>query len=451
VSEIKPGDRLLLEIESLNHAGEGVARRQGRVIFVPRAVPGDRVRAAVTEVKKNYLRAGLEEVLAAGPARTAARCPAFERCGGCHIQHLDYESQLRYKTGLVRDSLERIGGLKDIEVLPMLGMGNPWHYRNKVRLHVERREDGVVLGFFAPGSHLLGSDFGEGFICYLVDEELNRLARAVRAWLNEYRECPGGGDVREITLRRAAGTGETMVVLTTAGECPAALYNRVGELAAAGVTAVVRQSIGRGGVSEGKTEVLCGPGFLTDRLDDLYFRLSAASFYQVNPVQTGVLYRKVLECAALSGGELVMDAYCGVGTIALYLARRAGSVLGLELFPAAVADAAANARLNRINNAAFMQGAVEEVLPRLFERGRRPDVVVLDPPRRGCHRRVLQALAARPVKRVIYVSCDPGTLARDLGFLAGHGYRPVRVQPVDMFPQTRHVECVVLMQNVKNK
>jgi 23S rRNA (uracil1939-C5)-methyltransferase len=252
-------------------------------------------------------------------------------------------------------------------------------------------------------------------------------------------------------LRKAVATGETMVVLATTRDRWPRQEELAGELAGTGrVTTVVQQTAVLPGrePDDGRTRTLYGRGYITDRLGDLVFRISAASFYQVNPVQTRALYEKVREYAGLTGMENVVDAYCGVGTIALFLARQAREVLGVEVSPRAVADARQNARLNNLNNVSFVRGAVEKLLPRLFDRGDGPDVLVLDPPRRGCRRSVLEALARYPVPRVVYVSCDPGTLARDLGFLAGHGYRVVEVQPVDMFPQTYHVECCCLLTSI---
>ncbi len=445
---VQPGEQVVLEVEDLSHSGEGVGRWQGQVVFVPLAVPGDRVRATVVEVKKKYLRARLEEVLVPGPARCRPRCPSFARCGGCHVQHLPYDYQLQYKTRLVRDSLERIGRLTGVKVLPILGMDNPWYYRNKVRFHVAHRDGRLALGLYAPGSHALGHWMARDAVCHILNGELNNLALMIECLLNKYREGLLDGSrtlLSDVTLRKAVATGETMVVLATTKDHWPRQEELAGELAGTGrVTTVVRQTaaLPGGELDAGRTRTLYGRGYITDRLGGLVFRLSATSFYQVNPVQTRVLYEKVREYAGLTGRERVVDAYCGVGTIALFLARQAREVLGMEVSPRAVADARQNARLNNLNNVSFVRGAVEKLLPRLFDRGGGPDVLVLDPPRRGCHRSVLEALARYPVPRVVYVSCDPGTLARDLGFLAGHGYRVVEVQPVDMFPQTHHVECV---------
>ncbi|MGB9803333.1 23S rRNA (uracil(1939)-C(5))-methyltransferase RlmD [Desulfofundulus sp.] len=451
MSGLRVGEQMVLEVEGLNHSGEGVGRWQGLVVFVPLAAPGDRVRATVVEVKKKYLRARLEDVLVPGSARCRPRCPSFARCGGCHIQHLSYDHQLQYKTGLVRESLERIGKLAGVKVLPVLGMDNPWYYRNKVRFHVACRDGRLALGLYAPGSRVMGHWMSPDTQCHILDAELNNLALTVEFLINKYRGSLMKGSenvLPYITLRRGAATGETMVVLATTGSNRDRWVELARELAAtARVTAVVQQKAALPDVEieAGQIRTLYGRGYMTDRLGDLVFRLSASSFYQVNPVQTRVLYEKVREYAGLTGRERVLDAYCGVGTIALFLARRAREVLGVEVSARAVDDARQNARLNNLGNVSFVRGAVEKILPRLFDHGSGPDVLVLDPPRRGCHRSVLEALVRHPVPRVVYVSCDPGTLARDLGFLAGNGYRVVEVQPVDMFPQTHHVECVALL------
>ncbi|MCL6639348.1 MAG: 23S rRNA (uracil(1939)-C(5))-methyltransferase RlmD, partial [Firmicutes bacterium] len=437
MSGIRVGEEIVVSVEKVNHHGEGVGRYSGMVVFIPLAAPGDTVRAAVVEERKKFLRARLAEVIAPGETRCQPRCPFQSTCGGCSVQHMNYRHQLEYKTALVRESLARTGGLTGVNVLPAIGMAVPWHYRNKVRLHVARREGRVLLGLYSPASHTLGFTLGDGSFCRLVDEDLNELAVYTGRVLNQHRDAlfaGADGLIVYITLRKAAGTGETMLVLGTRRDRWPGLDKLVADLAGSGrITTIVQQPASSGAEEEtGRERVLYGAGTITDILDGLRFRLSAASFYQVNPAQTAVLYGKVIEYAALSGREQVVDAYCGAGTIALFLARRAGHVTGMEVSPAAVADARKNAALNGIANATFMEGAVEKVLPRRLGRDLRPDVLVLDPPRRGCHRRVLEVLAEHPVPRLVYVSCDPATLARDLGILAGNGYRVLEVQPVDM-------------------
>jgi len=430
-------EHMVLEIGDLNHRGEGVGRWHGMVVFVSGAVPGDRVRVTAVEGKKNYLRGRLEEILQGSPRRVRPRCPFFGRCGGCHLQHLGYPWQLEYKTRLVYNVLRRLGGLPECRVLPALGMERPWYYRNKAEFKVGIRDGRVVLGFFAAGTHVVARGHEEPLECHLLDHDLMALARACEEFLNRYPELHA---VREVTLRKAV-TGETMVVLEGAGPVGHPAAGRLVEALAerAGVTTVVAR---RGG----KVEVLFGPGYITERLEDLVFRLSAPSFYQVNPAQVPVLYSRAREYARLTGTERVLDAYCGVGTIALFLARKAREVVGVEKLAAAAADARQNAILNGLQHVSFLAGAAEEVLPRLLRRGHRPDVVVLDPPRGGCHPVVLEALARHAVPRVVYLSCHPGTLARDLGRLVARGYRLAEVQPVDMFPQTHHVECVALLE-----
>ncbi|GBF33348.1 RNA methyltransferase [Desulfocucumis palustris] len=455
------GREIELYIDNYNHSGEGVGRCRDMAVFVPFAAPGEKVRARVTETRKNYARAEMLEIIEPAGFRTAPRCRTFGKCGGCRLQHIDYPEQLSAKRELVRQSLSRIGGFGDISVEPVIGMADPWHYRNKVHFQAEDRDGRLVLGFYEEGSHRLAETAGTGDSplplhcrCLLVDRDLNALAGLIEEMLNRYgvrayNRLTGRGMVRHVLLRKASGTGEMMAVLATGpGDWPAE-KDFAAELAKAfpGVKSVLRHVNPEPGnrVPGGGTLLLKGSETIEDIMEGLRFSLSAESFYQVNSVQTVTLYNKALEFAGLSGGETVVDAYSGVGTIALFFARKAGKVLGLEIVARAVADALANAALNGLANVEFHQGAVEKLLPRLVRRERRPDVLVLDPPRRGCHIRVLETIAETGVPRVVYVSCDPGTLARDLRRLAEWGYAVRKVQPVDMFPQTHHVESIVLM------
>ncbi|MQL51168.1 23S rRNA (uracil(1939)-C(5))-methyltransferase RlmD [Desulfofundulus thermobenzoicus] len=456
---LKKMEQIELSITGLTHAGEGVGRYRGLAVFVPETAPGDTVLAEVLEWKKNYARARLLAVKKPSPGRRPPRCARFSACGGCRLQHVDYAEQLHLKTGLVKDSLARIGGLSGVAVRDTAGMDNPWHYRNKVVLQVGERGGRYRLGFYAGDSHNLVPIFQDGpGGCLLVDRDLNEVAKVIENLLNKYGHgAPGGINdwkrhkpfFRHVVLRKGFFTGEIMVVLVTGGGQWPGEKAFTGELLSqrSGLTSVVRNiNDGPAGVILGReNRLLAGRKCITDRLDHLTFRISPASFYQVNPVQTLVLYRQALDYAALTGRETVVDAYSGVGTIALFLARRAKKVYGLEVVPGAVGDARLNAVLNGIDNAEFHPGAVEERLPALAACGLRPDVVVLDPPRRGCGREALEAVVKMGVPRVVYVSCDPGTLARDLGYLAGKGYRVEEVQPVDMFPWTQHVECVVYL------
>lgn len=476
-----------VEISGLGHAGEGVGRLEGFAVFIPDALPGDVVRARITEVKKNYARAGLLEVVTPSPERVAGKCPVHRECGGCQLQHMAYRAQLDWKRQRVVDALERIGGFavacvgqvdgdarggdpgepagpgvnaaqvgiggpgrdaagEAVRVLPTLGMEHPWHYRNKAQYPVGMSNGRVVMGFFARGTH----EIVESPECYIEHPVNTRImkvsARILDALgISVYDERTGRGVVRHVLSRVSFATGEAMVVLVTNGRELPRRDEFIAQLTAAVPQVVsISQNVNTAftNVILGRETIhLWGKDHIVDKIGDLKFKISPRSFFQVNPVQTEVLYRKAREYADLSGGELVVDAYCGIGTIALFLADKADRVVGIEEVPEAIEDARENAGLNGVHNAEFHVGRVEDVLPDMVRRGLRPDVVVLDPPRAGCERAVLEAIAAAEVPRVVYVSCNPSSLARDLAVLREKGYRTVEVQPVDMFPHTSHVEC----------
>lgn len=449
---VEKGEVISLEIGGLTHEGNGVGRCRGLAVFVPGAVPGDTVQAEITALKKNYALGRLLEVSKPSSSRREPECARFGKCGGCRLQQVNYREQLDIKTSLVRDSLSRIAGLGEVVVREMIGMENPWHYRNKAHFQVEERSGEFRLGFYEEGSHSLSSIFeGEGPTgCLLVDEDINRAAAAIEALLNRHGRGAPGGFFRHVMLRKGFYTGEIMAVLVTgSGDWPGQkgfagdLTQRVGQL----VSLARNINDGPQGVVLGRENIiLAGRGYITDRLGDLSLIISPASFYQVNPVQTLVLYNKALEYAGLNhpGDLTVVDAYSGVGTIALFMARHARRVVALEVVPQAVEDARSNAENNGVQNIEWHTGEVEKLLPSLARRGLRPDVAVLDPPRKGCGPEALEAVAHMDVPRIVYVSCDPGTLARDLGRLTALGYRVEEVQPVDMFPWSHHVETIIL-------
>ncbi|MCG9969353.1 23S rRNA (uracil(1939)-C(5))-methyltransferase RlmD [Pelotomaculum terephthalicicum JT] len=461
---LRIGENVAVEITGLTHGGDGVGRHMGVTVFVPLTVPGDKVIAEISEIKRNFARGKLKMICAGAQSRREPLCPVYARCGGCGLQQMAYEEQLKQKTRMVKDSLARISRLYEVEVKETIGTEYPWHYRNKASYHVEEKQGGVSLGFYERGTHRLVYNADEEGIarngprCLLVDEDLNKTAEVIETVLNKYRvevykHRRRRGLLRQVVLRKANATGECMAVLVTGpGEWPeektiaADLLKQLPAL-----TSLIRNiHHGPEGIEMGlENRLLAGQEYMTDCIESLAFRISAASFYQVNPHQTPVLYNKALEYAGLTGGETVVDAYSGTGTIALFFAGHAGMVYGLEVVPGAVEDARENALLNGIKNAEFLHGEVEKLLPALATQGLRPDVVVLDPPRRGCRVAALEALADMEAPRVVYVSCDPGTLARDLGYLAGKGYAIEEVQPVDMFPWTTHVEAIVLLQRQK--
>lgn len=471
------GDVVEVDVNGLAHEGEGVGRYEGFTLFVPGALPGERVRARVVETKPRYGRAELIEVLAASPARVAPPCAVYSRCGGCQLQHFAYDAQLVWKRQLVVDALERIGKLRvapparggdaesgapipgdsddgraGIVVHPTLGMDDPWRYRNKAQVPIgfDLEEGGLVGGFYARGSHRIV----ETDACLIQHARNDDAALAAKRIARElgieaYDEKSRTGWLRHVVAKVSFESGDLMLVLVgTSRETPGlgAYVDRLRAALPHAVSICLNVNPDRTSAVFGEeTVTLWGTDVIFDRIGGIRFAISARSFYQVNPVQTERLYGKALDYAALTGEETVIDAYCGIGTISLFLARAARRVYGVEVVPDAVEDARANARLNDIDNAEFAVGRAEVVLPAWRRDGIDADVIVVDPPRKGCDPALLETLAAMKPERVVYVSCNPATLARDLAVLEAGGFRTVEVQPVDMFPHTGHVECVALV------
>lgn len=466
---VNQGQVCEVEILDLTYEGHGVGRVEGFTLFVPGALPGELARVRVTELKKQYGHAKLEEVLRTSGERVAPLCPVYGRCGGCQLQHLSYEGQLRWKRQLVIDNLQRIGkldvrgsssasdaGSHGVIVHPVIGMEDPWRYRNKAVVPIGEREGGLIAGFYEPGSRRI-VDMDS---CLIQDPQNDELIRQVKQIAGElgipaYDHATHRGLLRHVVVRVGVQSRELMLVLVTNGrKLPKAdeLVDRIREAVRVSQPEYALKSIcqnvntKRTSVIFGEeTQVLWGSETIEDRIGEVRFAISARSFYQVNPVQTKVLYDKALEYAALTGEETVIDAYCGIGTISLFLAQRAKKVYGVEIVPEAVEDARRNAQLNGVTNAEFAVGRAEDLLPRWRKAGIAADVIVVDPPRKGCDRSLLETIIEMKPKRVVYVSCNPATLARDLRILEDGGFRTVEVQPVDMFPHSGHVECVILM------
>ena len=478
--EYRKNEVLEMEITDLGSEGEGIGRTGAFLWFVKDALPGDRIRASVMKVKKNYGYARLQEILTPGPDRTAPACPVARQCGGCTLQAMDYTAQLRFKENKVRNNLLRIGGIPE-ETLrevfhPVIGMKDPFRYRNKAQFPVGNTKTGVAAGFYAGRTHSIIPCED----CLLGVEENKEITKEVLSWMEEdripaYDEESGSGFVRHILIRKGFRSGQIMVCLVTNGEKPQGAGKSYGKdsgkssgaMAAAaerlmklpGVVTVV-QNINRertNVILGRESRTLAGPGFITDSIGGTVFEISAQSFYQVNPVQTEKLYGTALEYAHLTGNETVWDLYCGIGTISLFLAKKAGKVRGVEIVPQAIEDAKRNAARNGISNAEFFVGRAEEVLPAWYaEQQRKPegtrekiDVIVVDPPRKGCDEQCLKTMLAMAPDRIVYVSCDSATLARDLKYLLADGrYTLKEVQPVDMFPQTVHIETVCLLSKL---
>jgi 23S rRNA (uracil1939-C5)-methyltransferase len=449
--------RIPLAITGLSSAGEGIGRFADFTVFVPHTAPEDEVEVRIVEVKSNYARAEVVTVKTASRDRVEARCGLFYACGGCDLQHIAYRRQLALKTQVVRDAVERIAKLESAVVLDLIGAPTPWHYRNKVQVPVGRRAGEIVIGCYTKSSHSIVDTDN----CLIQHPTNNRIIQELRKLivrynLEPYDERVGQGFLRHILARVSHRTGQAMVVLVTNGldfpegaRVAQELMGRVPQVA--GI--IQNVNIQRTNVILGQaTRVLAGSETLDDAIsigpgyEPLRFKLSAKSFYQTNPEQTEALYQQVLKYADLSGQETVVDVYSGVGTITLFLAQKARKAYGIETVGDAVNDARFNARLNRIDNTEFLSGEAEEILPQLSAAGVKPDVIVVDPPRKGCDGKVLDTIAKMDPSRLIYVSCNPATMARDLGVLAAKGFGEVEIQPVDMFPQTAHVECVARLR-----
>jgi 23S rRNA (uracil1939-C5)-methyltransferase len=435
---------LELSFTGFTNSGEGVGRVEGFAVFVPYTIPGDRGRVRIKEVKKNFARGELVDLLEEGPGRIEPVCPVYGYCGGCQLQHVDYKRQLELKTQLVKDAITRIGGFPADLVREIKGAAKIWNYRNRGQFPLAHNGSNQI-GFFKAGSHQLVPIEN----CFLQHEKINQLLEVARSYLSRLK----GNNLKHLVFKVSPETEKTMAVFVTQNEnfpegeeFALFLREQVPDLAS------IVQNINPkpyGPVLGRKSRVIWGEESLEDKMNDLEFSVSAESFTQVNPEQTKILYKEALEAAGLTGKETVIDAYCGIGTITLLLARQAKMVYGIEFIPEAIEDARENAEKNRIGNVDFVVGKVEEVLPRMAAKEIRTEVIVVDPPRKGCEPEVLQAMAEMGPERIVYVSCNPATLARDLKLLAGQGYEPKYVQPVDMFPQTHHVECVTLMSKVE--
>lgn len=434
--------------ESFGQDAQGVCRQDGIAVFVPGLLPGERARVRIVKPEKRYAFGRIEELLEKSPNRAEPFCSIYKRCGGCVCQHMTYETSLAFKRRQVQDLLERVGGLS-IEVPPVLGMAHPFGYRNKGAYPVAQVGGAPACGFFAPRSHALIPLPQNG--CAIQGEDSAKATQAVLAWMRQnnvpaYDELTGRGLVRHI-MTRSTTHGELMVVLVvTRADIPKA--GQLIELLKAAVPGLCSICLSinsrRTNVILGTDiRVLWGKGTMEDTLCGLRFSVSPLSFFQVNPAQTEKLYGLALEYAGLTGSETVVDAYCGAGTISLLLAQKAKKVIGIEIVPEAIQNANENAVRNHIENAEFHVGATEDLLPRLIADGLRPDVIVLDPPRKGCDLAVLDAIIAAAPKRVVYVSCGAPTLARDAKLLAEGGYTAEKVQCVDMFCWTGAVETVM--------
>lgn len=490
----KKNDVFQVQIEDMSDTGEGIGKTDGFTWFVKDAVIGDVVEAKVMKTKKSYGFARLMQVLEPSACRVTPRCPSARQCGGCQLQSMSYEEQLKFKENKVRNNLSRIGGLTEIPMEPIIGMDEPWRYRNKAQFPFGKDKDGrIITGFYAGRTHAII----EQEDCLLGVEENQPILDCIRGFMEEYHIAPyeeetHKGLVRHVLIRKGFTTGELMVCLVLNGDvkklkAPEVLVERLvklfalapgldvageagkapctGDAVCAETAAVDKMLVPAAhmvsiscSINREKTNVimgkeivnLYGPGYITDYIGNVCYRISPLSFYQVNPVQTQKLYGTALEYAGLTGEETVWDLYCGIGTISLFLAQKAKKVYGVEIVPQAIDDARANAQLNHFENVEFFVGKAEEVLPEQYEKNRvYADTIVVDPPRKGCDSVCLDTIVKMAPKKVVYVSCDSATLARDVKYLGERGYEVKRVRAVDMFPWSGHVETVVLFSHKK--
>ena len=480
--EFQKDMELELSIEDMGEGGEGIGKKDGIIFFVKDAVIGDRVLAKIMKMKKSYGYARLLQVLEPSPFRAEPRCSLYRQCGGCQLQALAYQKQLEFKENRVKNNLKRIGGFRlpeDIQqqgfgrasfdipaIHPIVGMEEPYHYRNKAQFPIGTDKNGkIVAGFYAARTHTIIPNRN----CLLGVDANEKILDALISYMEEYQvpayqEETGTGLVRHALIRCGFATGELMACLVINGKSLPFSDKLVEKLQKIkGMASIVLN------VNEKNTNVilgeeiipLWGKPYITDFIGGIKYQISPLSFYQVNPVQTQKLYKMALEFAGLSGTETVWDLYCGIGTISLFLAQKAKQVYGVEIVAPAIADARENARINGIANVEFFVGKAEDVLPEFYERGSagsrdaegmlHPDVIVVDPPRKGCDRKCLETIVKMEPERVVYVSCDSATLARDLKYLCGGGYEVREVGMVDMFGQSVHTESIVLLSKLHTK
>lgn len=451
MAEYQKNQEITLQITALGNDGEGIGHMpDGYTVFVKDALPGDEIRAKLMKCKKQYAFGRLMEIVTPSADRVAPRCPKARVCGGCQIQELSYEKQLEFKADKVKNNLIRIGGIENPPMEPMIGMDDPWRYRNKAQFPVGRDKEGqIVAGFYAGRTHAIIPV--EQNDCLLGKEVNARILDIVISHMQQYDiepydEGTGTGLVRHVLIRCGFVSGQIMVCFVLNGrKIPGedVLADHLMEIP--GMTSImVNVNMENTNVILGdQVRTVRGQSYITDSIGDVSFQISPLSFYQVNPVQTEKLYNKALEYAGLTGDETVWDMYCGIGTISLFLARKAKKVYGVEIVPEAIEDARKNAELNDIKNAEFFVGKAEDVLPEQYEKNQiRADVIVVDPPRKGCDRAVLDTMLKMQPERIVYVSCDSATLARDVKILTEGGYRLTRAVAVDQFCHSSHIETV---------
>ena len=445
----------IVDIVDIGQGGVGIGKYDGFTVFVEGGLLNDKVKVKINKSKKNYAVGDIIEIIEKSPFRVDRLCSdSLKDCGGCQIQELDYKKQLEIKTNEVKQVISRIGKLENVTIYDTIGMEEPFRYRNKAQFPIQKINGAPAIGFYKKKSH----DIIPTNKCIIQHDINDKIIQIIKTYINAYDvsiydEKTHTGVLRHLVTKIGFTTGEVMVVLVANGK-KLPYLNELASVLEENIpgfkTLVVNVNREKTNVILGKeNRVIYGEGKINDYIGDLVFEISPLSFFQVNPVQTEVLYNKALEYAELKENDTVFDIYCGIGTISLFLAQKATKVYGIEIVEAAIEDAKINARLNKLDNTEFYAGKAEEVVPKMYKEGKTANVVVVDPPRKGCDDKVLDTIVSMAPDRVVYVSCNPSTLARDLAYLDERGYKCIEIQPVDMFPHTMHVECVAKI--IKNK
>jgi 23S rRNA (uracil1939-C5)-methyltransferase len=443
-----------LDIISQGYQGEGIAKKEGYPVFIQGALKGERATIRIIKVNKKYAYGRITKIINQSEDRVLPECEFYKKCGGCSLQHMSYQSQLHFKWNRVKECISKLGGINEDLVSYPLGMtDNPFRYRNKVQLPIGRINGEIVIGFYSPRSHNI-VDINS---CLIQNSIADKIVKLTREWIIDNKIEPAtvdgefnpNGILRHLMIRNGFKTGEVMIVLVATTENIPELQKYINLMSESieGLKSIVVN------INKNNTNVILGDECVTvfgsdtiqDYIGDYKFNISPLSFFQVNPKQTEVLYNKALEFADLTGSETVFDAYCGTGTITLFLSQKAKKVYGVEIIEPAIINARENAVINNVDNVEFFVGKSEEIIPNLIKDNIVADVIVVDPPRKGCDIKLLETIAESGVAKIVYVSCDPSTLARDLKILESKGYQTIKVQPVDMFPETYHVESVALL------
>lgn len=444
----------VVDIVDIGQGGVGIGKYEGFTVFVEGGLIQDKVKVRISKSKKNYAVGDIVEILEKSPFRVDRICSdELKDCGGCQIQELDYNKQLELKTNEVKQVISRIGKLENVEIHETIGMQSPCRYRNKAQFPIQNINGSTAIGFYRKKSHdVIPTD-----MCVIQHDINDKIIKIIKTYIQAYNvsiynEMTHTGVLRHLVTKIGFTTNEVMVVLVANGtnlphlnELASVLQENIPGFK----TLVLNINKAKTNVILGKeNKVIYGNGKINDYIGDLVFEISPLSFFQVNPVQTEVLYNKALEYAELEGNDTVFDIYCGIGTISLFLAQKASKVYGIEIIEDAIKDAKINAKLNNLDNVEFYVGKAEEVVPKMYREGKSANVVVIDPPRKGCDEKVLDTIVSMKPDRVVYVSCNPSTLARDLAYLDERGYKCVEIQPVDMFPHTMHVETVAKLRRI---